>query len=148
MERNHLILITIILSIIIAVPVIFYLTQSHSPTFDESLVSEVEDGYSQYSIILQVKNYTNESVDYFKSELHLENSTLKYRVSTGEITQDYANKQMQNATAQYNDNIVVLRQIESFRLGYVEGLITKDEFLKDLALMKLEHPEMKKYLEM
>ena len=148
MRRNHIILVVIVVCIIIAVPVVFYLTQSHSPTYDESLISTVEEGYSQESIILQVKNYTNDSKDYFKSLLDLENSTLRYRVSTGEITQEYADNELKNATAEYRNEIAILHQIEAFRIGYVEGLITKDEFLKDIALIKLEHPEMKKYLEM
>lgn len=148
MRRNHIILVIVVVCIIIAVPVVFYLTQSHSPTYDESLISAVEDGYSQESIILQVKNYTNDSRDYFKSLLNLENSTLRYRVSTGEITQEYADNELKNATAEYRNEIAILHQIEAFRIGYVEGIITKDEFLKDIALIKLEHPEMKKYLEM
>lgn len=148
MRRNHLILVIIVACIIIAVPLVFYLTQSHSPTYDESLISTVEEGYSPDSIILQVKNYTNNSKDYFKSILNLENSTLRYRVATGEITQEYADNELKNATAEYKNEIAILHQIEAFRIGYVEGLITKDEFLKDLAMIKLENPEMKTYLEM
>lgn len=146
MNRKYaLVLIIVIIAII---PVIYYLTQSHSPTFDESIISEVQSGeYTNDEIAFQVENYTNESMQLFNDKLKLQKDTEQYQVNVSSITQEEANEQIKNYTSTYNTDLKLLKQIQSIRLGYVYGYITQNEFQQDLNLIKLEHPEMVQYLD-
>ena len=145
MDKKYILVIVIV--IIAIIRVIYFLTQSHSPTGDEELVSAVQNGnYTSDDLDFQVENYTNESIQLFNDTLKLQKSTEQYQVSVGSITQDEANKQIQNYTATYKTDLTVLKQIQDIRLGYVYGDISQNEFQQDLSLIKLKHPGMVSYL--